>query len=239
MTNCEAYWELISAGVDGALTDEERRRLEVHLAHCPDCRLMYDQMQTMTDGLEELTTPGEGFVDSVMAGVARTEQDIPFTALDENRDIHAPDRALLKARWRPIRRGFALVACCLLAVGIWRIAGWTVASEHAVNNAAPGNGAVMDMETEGDCAAAEDVLEPGATSENSASQSVADDGKEQPESVVIAGVTYRPTGAIANLVPEGYTLAGTLDDGREYYTSPDGDGVYLAEEQGYTYWITE
>ena len=38
MANCEQYWDLISYSLDGALTEEEQRRLDRHLAQCPQCR---------------------------------------------------------------------------------------------------------------------------------------------------------------------------------------------------------
>ena len=38
MTDCDRALELISAGLDGALTPEEKDWLEKHLEHCPACR---------------------------------------------------------------------------------------------------------------------------------------------------------------------------------------------------------
>ena len=35
MTDCDRALELISAGLDGALTPEEKDWLEKHLEHCP------------------------------------------------------------------------------------------------------------------------------------------------------------------------------------------------------------
>lgn len=36
--NCDRYEELISAGIDGELTDTEERDLRLHLDECPACR---------------------------------------------------------------------------------------------------------------------------------------------------------------------------------------------------------
>ena len=58
MKYCDEYAALISAGVDNALTADERKQLMDHLAQCPACREAYTQMMTMheafTDWEEDL-----------------------------------------------------------------------------------------------------------------------------------------------------------------------------------------
>ena len=39
--NCEKALELISAELDGELTQQERAELQAHLDACPDCRETY------------------------------------------------------------------------------------------------------------------------------------------------------------------------------------------------------
>ena len=43
----EDYIELISAAVDGALTEEETLRLQSHLAQCADCRSLLRDLQDL------------------------------------------------------------------------------------------------------------------------------------------------------------------------------------------------
>ena len=224
MTGCEPIWELISTAVDGALTPREQTTLEDHLAQCPACRELYHQMQGMTDGLGELTAPGKGFVDEVMGAVAHTEQDIPFTNLDQNRDIHAPGREQMKAWWRPIRRAAALVACCLIVVGVWRMAG--VGGGSGFDSAAPQQENSMAAGTGSAPCAAEDV-------------DTADSFSRNETALVVDGVEYYPADVMTDRLPEGYTLAGTTPDGLDYFAHPQQEGIYLAEEKGYSYWIAE
>lgn len=240
MTNCEAYWELISAAVDGALTEDERVRLEAHLARCPECKRMYDQMMTMTDGLSGLETPAEGFVDGVMAAVAQTEQEIPFTALDANRDIHTQGKAQLKAWWKPIRGALALVACCLVVVGVWRFTGGVVMSSENSSGAPPRqNGMAMDAESvvsesaSSQMATGEDTW--ASSSDENKSVSTMEDGGV----IEIDGARYLASGTVTDTLPEGFAPAGTLPDGREYYAAEGVEDVYVAEESGWSLWIKE
>ena len=45
--NCEEYEILLSARLDGALTPEETARLEAHLAQCPQCRQLAQELETL------------------------------------------------------------------------------------------------------------------------------------------------------------------------------------------------
>ena len=67
MANCEQYWDLISYSLDGALTEEEQRRLDRHLAQCPQCRAMWEQLSGLEPELMELEAPPADFADRVMA----------------------------------------------------------------------------------------------------------------------------------------------------------------------------
>ena len=75
MANCEQYWDLISYSLDGALTEEEQRRLDRHLAQCPDCRALWEQLSGLDGALMELEAPAPDFADRVMAAAAETEQE--------------------------------------------------------------------------------------------------------------------------------------------------------------------
>lgn len=237
--NCEAYWELISAAVDGALTEDERVRLEAHLARCPECKRMYDQMMTMTDGLSGLETPAGGFVDSVMAAVAQTEQEIPFTALEANRDIHAQGKAQLRAWWKPIRGALALVACCLVVVGVWRFTGGFMMSSGNSTGASPEqNGMAMDAESV--------VSEPASSQAAEGKDTWASGGDDMAASTMedsgvidIDGARYLASGTVTDSLPEGFAPAGTLPDGRKYYAAEGVEDVYVAEESGWSLWIKE
>lgn len=105
--DCDKYMELLSARLDGALTGEEERELEEHLAACPDCRAVGAQLSALQGAfpeLEEVEAP-EGFTQGVMGRI---------------RALEAPKVIPL---WkRPQVRALAgLAACLVLVVGIYGI----------------------------------------------------------------------------------------------------------------------
>ena len=105
--NCEQMTLLMSAWLDGELSELEERQMKEHLEQCPACRELMEQLQalhTSFSDLEEISAP-EGFTDSVMERIAR-----------ESKPKIVP---LFK---RPqIRALGALAACAALFVGFGSI----------------------------------------------------------------------------------------------------------------------
>ena len=103
--DCDKHLERLSAWLDGALTQEEERELREHLARCPSCREVQEQLSALRDGFGELeeTEPPEGFAQGVMERIR-----------EEARPKVIP---LFK---RPQFRALAgLAACLVLAVGLY------------------------------------------------------------------------------------------------------------------------
>lgn len=48
MTDCEKIQELISCLMDGELTAKEKLEVESHIAHCPQCRAMYEDFAAIS-----------------------------------------------------------------------------------------------------------------------------------------------------------------------------------------------
>lgn len=70
MTDCAYYMELISAELDGELTEAERARLTAHLAQCPACRRYRQALASVSGALEDsLEPPPATLARSVMARV--------------------------------------------------------------------------------------------------------------------------------------------------------------------------
>lgn len=102
---CDQFLELLSARLDGALTEEEERELEEHLAACPDCRAVGAQLSALQGAfpeLEEIPAP-EGFTRGVM---------------DRIRASEAPKIIPLWKRPQ-VRALVGLAACLVLAVGLY------------------------------------------------------------------------------------------------------------------------
>lgn len=72
---CQRYYELISQRLDGELTEDEQQELESHLAVCPSCRALDQQLSGLHESfsdLEEVPAP-EGFAQGVMDRIRMEE----------------------------------------------------------------------------------------------------------------------------------------------------------------------
>ena len=109
MNTCEGYEELISAFIDGMLSDRDRIALMEHMAHCSACQNYFnDQIEihdAVMDDMDAIRVP-DGFAGTVMERVRMTPQ-IPKTGRPR------------VIRWR---QWAALAACCVLAaLGLWKL----------------------------------------------------------------------------------------------------------------------
>ena len=71
--NCEQMNELLSAWLDGELSETERRQMQAHLEQCAQCRALFEQLQalhTSFSDLDEISAP-EGFAQRVMEQVEK------------------------------------------------------------------------------------------------------------------------------------------------------------------------
>lgn len=267
MANCEQYWDLISYSLDGALTEEEQRRLDRHLAQCPDCRAMWEQLSGLDAALMELETPAPDFTDRVMAAAAETEQDIPFTNLPQNRKPGKEAQKQLNAWWKPVRNLVLVAACCLIVLGLGQFA----AQFFRAGSSAPvtGNGmAAQDTAGGSQESTAAAPEESGAATGSSGAGaevqedstgattgSAADGGSlstaEGAPGLELSGGRYVLTDETSPTLPQGFGVTGALTveeagdsgfAGCDYYTSPDQPGrcwVYVPAEDTYLLFVRE
>lgn len=262
MTNCEQYWDLISYSLDGALTQEEQRRLDQHLAQCPECRAMWEQLSGLEAELMELEAPAPDFADRVMAAAAETEQDIPFTNLPQNRKPGKEAQKQLNAWWKPVRNLVLVAACCLVVLGLGRFS----AQFFRAGSAAPSTGnstAAQDTAAGGSqestaAAPEESGAAAGSASDAQVAEDSANAGTEgslaQAEGtgpLTLPEGSFVSTGETASELPQGFEIAGALTEdqagdtglaGCDYYTSADQPGqcwVYVPEQGGYLLWTLE
>lgn len=106
MKSCGEYEELISAFLDGELSEAERAETAEHLASCPACQRYFDDLVAIHDALDQGEVPvPEGFAGAVMDRVRTTPQ-----VKREKKVIPFPG-------WK---RWAAAAACCALAaLGLW------------------------------------------------------------------------------------------------------------------------
>lgn len=85
MADCEAYLELISASLDGAVTPAETKALKAHLEVCPQCRTLLEDLTALHAAMPEEEEPPQGFSERVMAAVAAQEKVVAFPAKTSRR----------------------------------------------------------------------------------------------------------------------------------------------------------
>ena len=106
MPDCERYEELCSCALDGALTKNEKRELEAHLAECPACRAYMEDLRAMKSLWKGLETPApEGLHEQIMEQIM-AEQGANVVPLPEKKKHRPPVFTMLAA----------LAACVMLAV---------------------------------------------------------------------------------------------------------------------------
>ena len=113
MRTCEEYEVLISALIDGALSEEDRAELVAHMAECPACQAYFNDQLVIHDALSGLEDRApEGFTARVMDQVRR--ESVPERK-PEKKVVAFP-------LWR---RYAAMAACCAVvaAAGFWAFHG--------------------------------------------------------------------------------------------------------------------
>lgn len=66
--NCQEVMDDMQRQLDGDLDDRESEALMTHLRHCPDCAAMFERLQLLSSGLENLpkVTPPYSLVDAIL-----------------------------------------------------------------------------------------------------------------------------------------------------------------------------
>ena len=120
MRTCEEYEALISALIDGALTEEDQAELMAHMAQCPACQDYFNDQIAIHDALLGLEDQApEGFTERVMAQVRRESRRAAEGPA-------APEGRKKKVTAFPLwRRYAALAACCAVvaAACFWAFRG--------------------------------------------------------------------------------------------------------------------
>ena len=112
---CEKYLDLISARMDGELTQREQAELDAHLQTCPACRAIAGELEGLHSALTDL-------------GEVPAPVELSRSVLSK---IKAERQ---QSRRRVVRRLASLAACLVLCVGVIRITDVTY-SDQAHNAA--------------------------------------------------------------------------------------------------------
>lgn len=147
MDGCETMEVWLSLRLDGMLEPEEERELETHLAVCPSCRALAEELEavhTAFPQLEDCPAP-EGFAESVMERIG---------ALEEKKPKMVP-----LFRRPQVRALMGLAACAVLCIGLYRGGMFTQEADLAAEteNVGAGVDAAMYQGAEDRSAAGQDA----------------------------------------------------------------------------------
>ena len=123
MKNCEEFAPLLSAFVDGELTEEERAEVLAHVSECEECRRLLGELTALHAALGELEDEDvpEGFTEGVMAAV-RAEK------------AAAKPQAKKRSAWR---RWMPMAACAAIVALAAAVTIPRTAIKQEANDAAP------------------------------------------------------------------------------------------------------
>lgn len=102
MAECKEYTHLISAALDGELTPQEQAELDAHLARCPQCRELMEQLSGLRQTLAQLplVQPPPQLKDDIMAAVAQNAAPRRGSRWPKGLACAAVAALVLTAAWR-------------------------------------------------------------------------------------------------------------------------------------------
>ena len=167
MSDEEYFEQLVSNSLDGTLTDSEREKLEEHLAECPTCAALKQDLEQMRAWFsEEVETP-EGLHEGIMQ---KLEQETKLRVVQPEKPV----------RRMPVFTMVAAAAVVVLVVlgGGLMPAFSTVDSAGSANTTAASDGAAAAADTAGQAVAdaAEDAGLTAGSEENTGAAVVTPEG---------------------------------------------------------------
>lgn len=107
--DCEQVLEAVSAALDGELSPVEEAQLEAHLAVCPECRALAEELSALNAALEEHEpAPPQWLAERVMERIAEQDRVVPISA----------GRRPGWRRWSGLAAALALMVCAG-GIGVW------------------------------------------------------------------------------------------------------------------------
>jgi len=123
MAACSTIAELIQAYVDGQLSPEEQTVVEVHIAECPDCAILLNELHEITVTLVEGLAPkrvSTTFVERVVAALPHVYEHMPVDALAQINKRAKRQRFLHKiSHMVPYAAAAVLIIATVLLMAVW------------------------------------------------------------------------------------------------------------------------
>ena len=111
MSECEAYQEYFSAGLDGELSEEETQALRVHVENCPDCRAVCAAFTFVENALPDaFPEVPAGLHEHILSGVRQA------ASRQTPHETNTPRRNKPQLSPRRIRSAVIAAACLVLVI---------------------------------------------------------------------------------------------------------------------------
>ena len=188
MADCGYFEELISAQLDGELTEREEEALRAHLETCESCRAYRDALRAVAGAEADLPAPPAELTGRIMDAVRREA---------------APKKTAKIVPFSRYVRTAALAAAAALV--IW--AGFRVVSPKGATSAVPQ--AAMSMAADAGAAAAEELYDAAVPAENTSVTAA------EPETPAAGGATNGLFAAAAAPAPTSEPAADLAKESAE------------------------
>ncbi|WP_027088237.1 anti-sigma factor family protein [Cohnella panacarvi] len=185
--NCQEVMELMQRHVDGDLDQQETALMTAHVGGCPECAVMLERLQRLSDDLSLLprVEPKFSIVDAILPQLVRLESERLSESAEDKTDTKAvvPRLRSERPRGRLLRRWSGIVAAGIVAGLLLISQQLQLSNDHSDNDAAaPGEfgNAAFSVKAPEYAATMEDGEAPAAApeagvSERSSSAKIAPD----------------------------------------------------------------
>ncbi len=104
--NCEKYRKMMSDALDGSLSHQEDKKLELHLRSCADCRLYFEELRLIN---EKIKTMPEVEMESRAEFEVKLSDKLRRLEREYNHVKRRNERWLLRPTWALIPAALAIV----------------------------------------------------------------------------------------------------------------------------------
>ncbi len=133
MADCEKIFELLSAGIDGELSQAEEAELAAHLEQCESCRLLAAELEGIHAGLQSFAvSPPSGLTESILEKL-KEENNIR----EEEKIVTMPPRRHTWRMWLSMAAVFVLIVAGIRFIPLPGMGGASSGSSMSAASNAP------------------------------------------------------------------------------------------------------
>ncbi|MPM02908.1 hypothetical protein SDC9_49166 [bioreactor metagenome] len=128
MADCERILDLLSAKIDGELSQAEEAKLAAHLEHCESCRLLAAELESIHAGLQSFAVPPPSGLTGSILGKMKEENN----SRAEEKIVTLPPRRHTWRMWLSMAAAFLFIAAGIRFLPLAGIGGASSGSSMSV-----------------------------------------------------------------------------------------------------------